>query len=62
MIALAQSSVTAGLAIADLRAVSDLAHAAGAVVIVDNVFATPVLQRPLECTGLLFLFVALREH
>ncbi len=34
--------------IADLRAVSDLAHAAGAVVVVDNVFATPVLQRPLE--------------
>jgi O-succinylhomoserine sulfhydrylase len=32
----------------DLRAVSDLAHAAGARVIVDNIFATPVLQRPLE--------------
>ncbi len=32
----------------DIQAVSDLAHAAGATVIVDNVFATPVLQRPLE--------------
>jgi O-succinylhomoserine sulfhydrylase len=32
----------------DIAAVSDLAHAAGARVIVDNVFATPVLQRPLE--------------
>lgn len=32
----------------DVRAVCDLAHAAGATVIVDNVFATPVLQRPLE--------------
>ena len=32
----------------DLRAVSDLAHAAGALVVVDNVFATPLLQRPLE--------------
>ncbi|GAB2759298.1 O-succinylhomoserine sulfhydrylase [Nocardioides pakistanensis] len=32
----------------DIRAVCDLAHAAGATVIVDNVFATPVLQRPLE--------------
>jgi len=31
----------------DLRAVSDLAHAAGARVVVDNVFATPVLQRPM---------------
>ena len=36
------------LDIVDLRAVCDLAHAAGAVVVVDNVFATPLLQRPLE--------------
>lgn len=36
------------LEIIDLKAVSDLAHAAGANVIVDNVFATPVLQQPLE--------------
>jgi O-succinylhomoserine sulfhydrylase len=34
--------------IVDIAAVSELAHAAGAVVIIDNVFATPVLQRPLE--------------
>ncbi|MFP5335769.1 MAG: O-succinylhomoserine sulfhydrylase [Actinomycetes bacterium] len=32
----------------DVRAVCDLAHAAGATVVVDNVFATPVLQRPLD--------------
>ena len=32
----------------DLAAVSALAHAAGAVMVVDNVFATPVLSRPLE--------------
>ena len=32
----------------DVRAVCELAHAAGAQVIVDNVFATPVLQRPME--------------
>ena len=36
------------LDILDLRAVSDLAHAAGAIVVVDNVFATPLLQKPLE--------------
>ena len=30
----------------DIAAVSDLAHDAGAVVIVDNVFASPVLQQP----------------
>jgi O-succinylhomoserine sulfhydrylase len=36
------------LEVVDLRAVSTLAHAAGAIVIVDNVFATPILQRPRE--------------
>jgi len=34
--------------IVDVRAVCDLAHRAGALVVLDNVFATPVLQRPLE--------------
>ena len=32
----------------DIAAVSELAHAAGATVVVDNVFATPVLQSPLS--------------
>ena len=36
------------LEIIDLKAVSELAHRAGARVVIDNVFATPVLQRPLE--------------
>ena len=36
------------LEILDLRAISALAHAAGAIVVVDNVFATPLLQKPLE--------------
>lgn len=36
------------LEIVDLRAVARLAHAAGAIVVVDNVFATPLLQRPME--------------
>jgi O-succinylhomoserine sulfhydrylase len=36
------------LDIADVAEVSRLAHAAGAVVVVDNVFATSILQRPLE--------------
>ncbi|MBT1001431.1 O-succinylhomoserine sulfhydrylase [Paenarthrobacter sp. DKR-5] len=31
--------------IVDIQAVADLAHAAGATVVVDNVFATPLLQR-----------------
>ncbi|MBI1207069.1 MAG: O-succinylhomoserine sulfhydrylase [Azospirillum sp.] len=36
------------LEVVDLRAIAELAHAAGARVVVDNVFATPVLQRPLQ--------------
>jgi len=32
----------------DVAAVCELAHAAGAKVVVDNVFATPLLQRPME--------------
>jgi O-succinylhomoserine sulfhydrylase len=32
----------------DIRAVSDLAHSADATVVVDNVFATPILQSPLD--------------
>jgi len=36
------------LDIVDIRMVSDLAHKAGATVIVDNIMASPVLQKPLE--------------
>ena len=35
------------LELIDIAAVAKLAHAAGALLIVDNVFSTPVLQRPL---------------
>ena len=35
------------LEIVDMRAVCDLAHKAGAIVVVDNVFATPLLQKPM---------------
>lgn len=36
------------LEIVDLAAVAELAHAAGAIVVVDNVFATPLLQKPFD--------------
>ena len=36
------------LNVVDIRSVADAAHAAGAIVVVDNTFATPYLQRPLE--------------
>ncbi|RIJ18445.1 O-succinylhomoserine sulfhydrylase [Henriciella mobilis] len=32
----------------DIAAVAELAHAAGAKLVVDNVFASPILQKPLE--------------
>ena len=35
------------LEIIDLKAVADLAHAKGALLVVDNVFASPLLQKPL---------------
>ncbi|MFT7476356.1 MAG: O-succinylhomoserine sulfhydrylase [Verrucomicrobiales bacterium] len=43
-----ESPSNPGLQIVDLAAVSRLAHEAGALVVVDNVFATPVLQKPME--------------
>jgi O-succinylhomoserine sulfhydrylase len=36
------------LELVDLPAVAEMAHAAGAIVVVDNVFATPLLQQPLK--------------
>jgi len=35
------------LRVSDIAALADLAHAAGALLVVDNTFATPALQRPL---------------
>jgi O-succinylhomoserine sulfhydrylase len=43
-----ESPSNPGLRIVDLQAVCDLAHKAGACVIVDNVFATPLLQKPFD--------------
>jgi cystathionine beta-lyase/cystathionine gamma-synthase len=36
------------LSVVDIRAVSEAAHRVGAIVVVDNTFASPYLQRPLE--------------
>ncbi len=37
-----------GLDLCDIRAIADIAHDAGALVMVDNAFASPIVQRPLE--------------
>jgi O-succinylhomoserine sulfhydrylase len=42
-----ESPTNPTLEVIDVAAVADIAHAAGARLIVDNVFATPLLQRPL---------------
>ena len=43
-----ESPANPTLDIIDIRAVSKAAHAVGARVVIDNVFATPLLQKPLE--------------
>ena len=43
-----ESPSNPGLEMIDLKAVCDLAHNAGALVVVDNVFATPILQKPFK--------------
>jgi methionine-gamma-lyase len=43
-----ESPANPTMALTDIRGVVEQAHAAGALVAVDNTFATPMLQRPLE--------------
>jgi O-succinylhomoserine sulfhydrylase len=43
-----ESPSNPALEVIDIAAVAELAHETGARLIVDNVFATPVLQRPME--------------
>ncbi len=43
-----ESPTNPTLEIVDIEGVSEIAHAAGALVTIDNVFATPLLQKPLE--------------
>lgn len=43
-----ESPVNPTMALTDIRGVVDRAHAAGALVVIDNTFATPYTQRPFE--------------
>ncbi|WP_036280212.1 O-succinylhomoserine sulfhydrylase [Methylocystis sp. ATCC 49242] len=43
-----ESPTNPGLDVYDLKAIADIAHNAGAKLVVDNVFATPMLQKPFE--------------
>ncbi len=49
------------LEIVDIKNVSKLAHKSGAKVVVDNVFATPILQRPLEFGADIIMYSATKH-
>jgi O-succinylhomoserine sulfhydrylase len=49
------------LEVIDIAAVSELAHAAGARMVVDNVFATPVLQSPLTLGADIVMYSATKH-
>jgi O-succinylhomoserine sulfhydrylase len=45
----------------DIQAVAELAQAAGALLVIDNVFATPILQKPLELGADLVVYSATKH-
>jgi O-succinylhomoserine sulfhydrylase len=49
------------LDLVDIEAVAEMAHAAGAKVIIDNVFATPIAQRPLQLGADIVIYSATKH-
>ncbi|MEC8643508.1 MAG: O-succinylhomoserine sulfhydrylase [Pseudomonadota bacterium] len=49
------------LDLVDIEAVADMAHAAGATVIIDNVFATPIAQHPLTLGADIVIYSATKH-
>ena len=49
------------LDLVDIPAVAELAHAAGAKVVIDNVFATPIAQKPLELGADIVIYSATKH-
>lgn len=49
------------LEIIDIKAVAELTHRAGGKLVVDNVFATPILQRPLELGADIVMYSATKH-
>jgi len=49
------------LEVIDIRAVSDIAHGVGAIVVVDNVFATPVFSRALDMGADVIIYSATKH-
>ncbi len=49
------------LELVDIKAVAEIAHANGAILVVDNVFATPIWQKPLELGADLVIYSATKH-
>ena len=49
------------LDLVDVPAVAEMAHAAGALVVIDNVFATPIAQKPLELGADIVIYSATKH-
>ena len=49
------------LDLVDISAVADMAHSAGAKVIIDNVFATPIAQKPLDLGADIVIYSATKH-
>ncbi len=43
-----ESPTNPGLGVLDIEAIAEIVHSVGATLVVDNVFATPLMQKPLE--------------
>jgi O-succinylhomoserine sulfhydrylase len=56
-----ESPTNPNLEIIDIAAVAKIAHAVGARLIVDNVFATPLLQKPLELGADIVIYSATKH-
>lgn len=56
-----ESPTNPTMEIIDIAAVAEIAHASGAVLVVDNVFATPLKQRPFELGADVVLYSATKH-
>lgn len=56
-----ESPSNPGLEVLDIAAIADVAHRHGAKLLVDNVFATPVFQRPLDLGADLVVYSATKH-
>ena len=60
-LALIETPANPTLGAVDIKSVADIVHAAGGLVIVDNVFASPVLQKPLALGADLVVYSATKH-